>query len=308
MNIIDKPLKKGYSKGWTRTPWVIVLHYTAGYTAQHCYDVLSKRGLSVHFTAERNGDLWRNVSDDNRTWHAGYGQWGGRSNMNHHSFGMEIVNFGWAQGEFTGSSPYGVYRWKSTSDPELLPSTKEFYRDEPWKNTKVRVVTKQECIKVIDHRGAWDGKLWAKYPEIQMESVAWQTWQWMKEYKILPENVVGHEHVTPHRKSDPGPAFDWKYIEDYIARKANCEMPQLLDVNFNRRGRVKAVQSHCSRMGLPIGDIDGWWGPKTEAALKLAISRYGEIYKFSDLIIDPDNSVAIANALRLVPGFDPGRR
>lgn len=308
MNIIKKPLTKGYSKGWTRTPWAIVHHYTAGYTADQCYDVLSKRGLSVHFTIERDGTLYRYLDDGNRGWHAGYGQWGGRSNMNHHAFGIEVVNFGWADGEFTGSSPHGVYRWKSTSDPEIFPSDREFYRDERYKNTKVRVVTKQECARFVDHRGNWDGKYWAIYPSAQVEATAWQTFQWMKEYKILPENVIGHEHVTPHRKSDPGPAWPWRKIDEYIIGKARCEAPELLDPNFNRRGRVRALQSHCNRMGLPVGDIDGWWGPKTEAALKLAVDRYGPIYKFSDLEIDPDNTVAISSALKLVPGFDPGRR
>jgi N-acetyl-anhydromuramyl-L-alanine amidase AmpD len=308
MNIISKPLTKGYSKGWTRTPWCIVLHYTAGYTSNQCYDVLSKRGLSVHFTIERDGKLYRYLDDGDRGWHAGYGQWGGRSNMNHHSFGVEIVNFGWADGEFTGSSPYGVYRHKSTSDPEIFPSNREFYRDEKYKNSKVRVVTKQECAQFLDHRGAWDGKYWATYPDAQIEAVSWQVWQWMKEYKILPENVVGHEHVTPHRKSDPGPAFPWKKIEERIARYAKCEMPELYNIEFNNKGRVKAVQSHCSRMGIPVGDIDGWWGRKTEAGVKLALAKYGETYGFSALEIDPQNITEIANALRRIPGFDPGRR
>jgi len=92
MNIIKQPLTKGYSKGWTRTPWAIVHHYTAGYTSQQTYDVLSKRGLSIHFTIERDGTLYRYLEDKDRGWHAGYGQWGGRSNMNHHAFGIEIVN------------------------------------------------------------------------------------------------------------------------------------------------------------------------------------------------------------------------
>jgi N-acetyl-anhydromuramyl-L-alanine amidase AmpD len=308
MKIINKPLKKGFSAGWSRVPWCIIHHYTAGYTSQGCYDILDKRGLSVHFTAERDGTLYRFLSDKNRGWHAGRGQWCGRSNMNHHSLGVEIVNFGWADGEFTGESPYGVYRWKSKSDPELIPSAKEFYRDESYKNSKVRVVTKQECIEVKDHRGAWSGKYWATYPDEQIEAVAWQTVQWMREYKILPENVIGHEHASPHRKSDPGPAYPWKKVDSIILKMLESESPDLLDLNFNKRGRVKAVQSHCDRMGLPVGDIDGWWGKKTEAAVNLAVSRYGSIYEFEGLIINSENTIEICSALKLIPGFDPGRR
>lgn len=30
---------------------------------------------------------------------------------------------------------------------------------------------------------------------------------------ITPHRVVGHCHVAPHRKTDPGPAFDWARLE-----------------------------------------------------------------------------------------------
>ena len=29
---------------------------------------------------------------------------------------------------------------------------------------------------------------------------------------VLPERVVGHEHVSPGRKRDPGPLFDWERV------------------------------------------------------------------------------------------------
>lgn len=306
-------LTKGYSKGWTRTPWAIVIHYTANYTEPQVYKILSKRGLSVHFCIERDGKLVRYLEDKNRGWHAGYGRWCGRSNMNHHSFGVEVVNFGWGDGELGKTSPHYIYRNKSESDPEILPGDTEFYRDETYKNSKgkkvtTRVVTSQEMDKFPDHRKAWADKVWAEYPEPQVEAVAWQTWNWMKEYKILPENVIGHEHVTPHRKTDPGPAFPWDKLEEYIRARAACEMPQLLDVNFNRKLRVKAVQSHCDRMGLDVGDIDGWWGKKTEGAVKDAVKLYGKTYNINDLLIDPDNLTDIAFALKQIPGFNTGRR
>lgn len=34
---------------------------------------------------------------------------------------------------------------------------------------------------------------------------------------ITPERIVGHEHIAPERKTDPGPAFDWGYFLDHLS-------------------------------------------------------------------------------------------
>ena len=33
-----------------------------------------------------------------------------------------------------------------------------------------------------------------------------------KEYSVPDKNIVGHQHVAPERKTDPGPNFDWSKI------------------------------------------------------------------------------------------------
>ena len=33
---------------------------------------------------------------------------------------------------------------------------------------------------------------------------------------ITPDRIVGHEHVAPERKTDPGAAFDWAYFLDHL--------------------------------------------------------------------------------------------
>ena len=35
----------------------------------------------------------------------------------------------------------------------------------------------------------------------------------VKKYPI--ESIVGHSDISPTRKTDPGPCFDWKKIESY---------------------------------------------------------------------------------------------
>lgn len=36
--------------------------------------------------------------------------------------------------------------------------------------------------------------------------------------KIPPHGVVGHEHISPGRKWDPGPSFDWARVLDAVQR------------------------------------------------------------------------------------------
>jgi N-acetyl-anhydromuramoyl-L-alanine amidase len=46
--------------------------------------------VSAHFFIRRNGELWQLVSCDDRAWHAGASSWGGRSNCNDFSIGIEL--------------------------------------------------------------------------------------------------------------------------------------------------------------------------------------------------------------------------
>lgn len=302
--IIDKPLSSFY-EGWTRTPWAIVVHYSAGYNAEHCHKTLEKRGLSVHATIERDGTIWREVSDDNRGIHAGYGRWAGRSNMNHNAFGFEIANLGWLDGVYEGDAVRSdnVYRPGEGIEHNPQGDGKTYYRDEGG----TRILTETGCAQFPDHRDEWMDKYWSLYPQEQLDAVFWLMWQWVKKYNILPENIVGHEHVTPHRKQDPGPAFPWRKWEKYLETKCQAELPELLNPMHRKRERVKAVQSHCDRMGLSVGDIDGYWGPNTNQAVTKAVKLYGNLYGFESVDVMENNCYELANALRMVPGFNLDR-
>jgi N-acetyl-anhydromuramyl-L-alanine amidase AmpD len=321
--IVDHPLPNFYS-GWKSPPWVIVLHYTAGYTARQCADALEKQKLSVHATIERDGTIYRHVKDGDRAIHAGYGRWAGVSGMNSHSLGIEMVNFGWADGKYEGTPSRKYDNDKSSpDDPELMVDLQPFYRREVYGGKEYAILTRAECGDFVDHRTnaplvrgeqesieSLDSLLWARYPAEQISAVLLQTWAWVVSNNILLENVVGHEHITPHRKMDPGPAFPWQHFSKQLRSWASTSKPELLDWTVRTDEKVKAVQSHCDRMGFSLGAIDGDWGPKTSAAVEAAIAKYGSTYKFSrygHLTPYPACSLALCDAFRHVPGFDPGR-
>ncbi len=49
------------------------------------------------------------------------------------------------------------------------------------------------------------------YADAQYRSLRLATLALTRRYPLItPDRIVGHEHIAPGRKTDPGPAFDWK--------------------------------------------------------------------------------------------------
>lgn len=73
----------------------IVLHYTAtGNEAS--IKILSQQNVSSHYliTNDPAPHIYQLVDENRRAWHAGAGEWFGRTDMNAGSIGIEIVNHG----------------------------------------------------------------------------------------------------------------------------------------------------------------------------------------------------------------------
>ena len=81
-----------------RRPSLIVLHYTDQNSVQESLQTLrtanSKGKVSSHYLLGRDGDQYQLVSDRDRAWHAGAGQWGTITDLNSASIGIEIDNDG----------------------------------------------------------------------------------------------------------------------------------------------------------------------------------------------------------------------
>lgn len=79
---------------------LIVLHYTAMASAAEALARLCDPGpeVSAHYLIDRDGTVFHLVDEAMRAWHAGAGDWGGESDVNSRSIGIELQN--------TGSEPF----------------------------------------------------------------------------------------------------------------------------------------------------------------------------------------------------------
>ena len=75
---------------------MLVLHYTGMRTAAEALDRLCDPAaqVSAHYAIDEEGTLTRLVPEDKRAWHAGVAFWGGRTDINARSVGIELVNPG----------------------------------------------------------------------------------------------------------------------------------------------------------------------------------------------------------------------
>jgi N-acetylmuramoyl-L-alanine amidase len=58
------------------------------------------------------------------------------------------------------------------------------------------------------------GRIWASFPQKQIDTLIPLIKDIMARHHIAPENVVGHADVAPQRKQDPGALFPWKRLAD----------------------------------------------------------------------------------------------
>lgn len=258
-------LSPNFWKGRTRTD-CLVLHYTANESLADAVALMRARGTSAHYIVGRDGEARRLVRERDRAWHAGQSAWNGRDQVNQFSIGIELVNFGWGD-----AIEDGKLRRIDDGAPNYAVATP---------------------VPARDDRPASQGFLWADYPEAQLTVLLELVVAVVKRNKIDPTQVIGHEHVAPGRKRDPGPAFPWPRITAALA-----------GIPTTDRIVARAVQSHCTRLGYPPPDgVDGAWGAQTDRAVARVVERHGGFYGLS---VPPRNWAArraFAEQLRSVPG------
>jgi len=281
---------KNYSKGRSAPVSCIVFHYTAGNTLESAINGLNANKASSHYIIDTDGTIIQTVNESDRAWHAGDSTWNGTSYVNSFSIGIEIVNFGYGAADESGL--YRNYTLTSGTGTTML----------------MKETTNLEPVKPLDHRPETSTYSWAKFPYVQAASAFLLAYDIASRHSIGIESIIGHEHISPGRKLDPGPAFRdiWLGLYDYFELFG--------PIVGNDKTVNKAVQSHCARMGFKVGDIDGVWGKNTQNAVEQVWDTYAERYRFSKTKIVIDNNVtrdnlkgnaqSIAQLFKLIPGFD----
>ncbi len=161
-------------------PRFLVIHYTAGGTAQGAINTFRDAPVSAHLVVDHDGAITQMVRFNEVAWHAGESGWKNVKGLNSHSVGIEIVNWGKLSQTAAGS-------WVSWTG-QVVPDTR---------------------VVLDSHKhfpGATHG--WEVFDAPQMEATIAAARAIVQEYDIQPWDVVGHDDISPIRKIDPGPAFD----------------------------------------------------------------------------------------------------
>ena len=79
-----------------RRPNLVVIHHTSNTNSAQALRTLTapERKVSAHYLIDRDGTIVQLVSESERAWHAGKSWWGGISDVNSASLGIELDNSG----------------------------------------------------------------------------------------------------------------------------------------------------------------------------------------------------------------------
>lgn len=164
------------SKG-TITPEYLVMHYTAGGSAQSSIRWLTDAAAraSAHLVIGRDGAVTQLVAFNRKAWHAGRSTWAGRSGLNNFSIGIELANSGPLKRSGGG--------WRTDWGAPI------------------------DAAKVLEatHKNSTTARGWEDYPEAQLLAALEVATLLARRYHL--KDVVGHDDIAPTRKFDPGPAF-----------------------------------------------------------------------------------------------------
>lgn len=176
----------------------LIIHYTAGSSAESSIRALTDpaRKVSAHLVIGRDGTITQLVPFDRVAWHAGESQWHNLIGLNRHSIGIELDNA-------------GVMK-----------------RDgDAWRSWFERRYPAEEVIEAV-HRNETQLRGWHRYTEPQLDAAANAARTIVARYGL--RDVLGHEDISPRRKTDPGPAFPMESFRAGVMSRVQDELPEFV--------------------------------------------------------------------------------
>ena len=183
------------NKGGKLNPQYLVMHYTAATQARGSISWFLNKDAkaSAHLLIDRDGTITQFAPFDVVTWHAGASEWNGLVGMNKFAVGIELVNGG--RLSRSGSA------WICSVDKKSVP---------------------ESDVITAKHKNESSESGWQTYTEVQFQTAVEVGALLIKTYNL--KDVVGHEDIAPHRKSDPGPAFPMSSFRSRVMGRKDNEL------------------------------------------------------------------------------------
>jgi N-acetylmuramoyl-L-alanine amidase len=173
------------------TPIYILVHYTAGTTLDGAVSwfMNPQAQASSHVVIGRDGRIVQMVAFNKKAWHAGDSSWGLLKGMNQYAIGIELVNAG-----------------KLRNRP-----------DGKWADWSNHVLQDNE-VSIAVHKAETNQAGWHEYSEVQIKTAIKVASLLRANYEIT--DVLGHDDVSPGRKTDPGPLFPMNSFRSIVMGRA----------------------------------------------------------------------------------------
>lgn len=242
--------KMDRDSGTLSNPDIIVIHYTGTLNINSDINTLfySDKQVSVHLVIDLDGTIYQLMPLSRIAWHAGESRLLNRTNINKYSIGIEIVNPGFLTKKENGDL-YTWYEKKVDSENAVL----------------------------LKHKNETSERYWHTYTQSQIESVKLLCAALKNAFEI--KYIVGHDDIAPNRKSDPGPAFPLKFIQNIVLdnRDDNMARVEVLrdygQVSVDNLNIREAGNPNAKKVALPlkkgqkvqiIEEKDGWYKVETK--------------------------------------------
>ena len=195
------------NKAGKYTPLYLVMHFTAVTEARGSISWFLNKDAkaSAHLIIDRDGTITQFAPFNIITWHAGESVWNGLIGLNKYSIGIELVNGG---------------RVVKSGNNWICPVDRKAVQDSD--------------VIIACHKNETAESGWQVYTEIQLQTAIEVGSALVKMYNL--KDVIGHEDIAPHRKSDPGPAFPMSsYRSKIMGRKENTSLIYITTAAVNIR-------------------------------------------------------------------------